>query len=784
MALLQVLLLLYYSGALCLGKPTTRDFEKGSTFSASAWSSAATKANTFIAKLNLTEKASIVTGSSGSCIGNIAAIERLGFPGLCISDGPTAVNRADLVSIFPAGISTAASWDRELMYRRGFALGSEFKDKGAHVGLGPVAGPLGRHPLGGRNWEGFSPDPYLTSIAMSSTIQGMQDAGVQSCSKHFIGNEQETQRTNDVLVDGTNIEAVSANIDDRTLHELYLWPFADSVRAGTTSVMCSYNRMNETYSCENSALLNGILKKELGFQGYVMSDFFATHSGVKSMLAGLDMDMPGSMTQSDIGTGKSFFGSNVVAAVNNGSVPMSRLDDMVQRIMTPYFLLNQDNGYPTVDPSARYVLAAQYQVSLGITPAARDVRRDHASLIRTLGSAGTVLLKNTNSTLPLPPTIKNIAVFGNDAADPTDGLNFPSDLTSSGFDIGTQDVGGGSGSGRHSSLVSPLEAIKTRAATIGARVQYITSNKILAAGDFNSIYPLPEVCLVFVKTYASEGSDRSSFALDWDTDLVINNVATYCHSTIVITHSGGVNTMPWATNPNITAILAAHYPGEQTGHSIVDILFGDVNPSGRLPYTIPKSEADYDIPITNLTNTNTTDPNAWQANFTEGLMIDYRHFDAKNITPLYEFGFGLSYTTFTLSSHLTITKLYNNPLSPHPAPLSTQPGGNPDLWTPLLSLHTTVSNTGSVNGSSVIQLYVSLPQSSVPSGTPLKVLRGFAKVPLRPGEKQDVVFQVLRRDVSFWDVEAQEWRVPRGEVVFSAGFSERDLRAFAGVEVL
>lgn len=457
---------------------------------------------------------------------------------------------------------------------------------------------------------------------------------------------------------------------------------------------------------------------------------------------------------------------------------------MVQRIMTPYFLLNQDNGYPTVDPSARYVLAAQYQVSLGITPAARDVRRDHASLIRTLGSAGTVLLKNTNSTLPLPPTIKNIAVFGNDAADPTDGLNFPSDLTSSGFDIGTQDVGGGSGSGRHSSLVSPLEAIKTRAATIGARVQYITSNKILAAGDFNSIYPLPEVCLVFVKTYASEGSDRSSFALDWDTDLVINNVATYCHSTIVITHSGGVNTMPWATNPNITAILAAHYPGEQTGHSIVDILFGDVNPSGRLPYTIPKSEADYDIPITNLTNTNTTDPNAWQANFTEGLMIDYRHFDAKNITPLYEFGFGLSYTTFTLSSHLTITKLYNNPLSPHPAPLSTQPGGNPDLWTPLLSLHTTVSNTGSVNGSSVIQLYVSLPQSSVPSGTPLKVLRGFAKVPLRPGEKQDVVFQVLRRDVSFWDVEAQEWRVPRGEVVFSAGFSERDLRAFAGVEVL
>lgn len=457
---------------------------------------------------------------------------------------------------------------------------------------------------------------------------------------------------------------------------------------------------------------------------------------------------------------------------------------MVQRIMTPYFLLNQDKNYPTIDPSAAYVLAAQYHVSLGVTPAARDVRRDHASLIRTLGSAGTVLLKNTNSALPLLNTIKNIAVFGNDAADPTDGLNFPSDLTSTGFDIGTQDVGGGSGSGRHSSLVSPLEAIKTRATNIGARVQYITSNKILAVGDFNSIYPLPDVCLVFVKTFASEGSDRTSFALDWDADLVINNVATYCHSTVVISHSAGVNTMPWATNPNITAILAAHYPGEQSGNSIADILFGDVNPSGRLPYTIPKSEADYEIPITNLTNSNTTDPNAWQANFTEGQMIDYRHFDSKNITPLYEFGFGLSYTTFALSSSLSTTKLYSKSLSPYPANLTTQRGGNPDLWTPILSVKTSISNTGNVAGASVVQLYVSLPQSGVPSGMPVKVLRGFTKIPLKPGQEEHVEFAILRRDISFWDVVAQDWRLPKGKIVFSAGFSSRDLTAFTSVEVL
>jgi beta-glucosidase len=451
---------------------------------------------------------------------------------------------------------------------------------------------------------------------------------------------------------------------------------------------------------------------------------------------------------------------------------------MIRRIMTPYYLLGQDKDYPTVDPSALYVLATTYQVSLGATPPARDVRRNHASLIRELGSAGTVLLKNTNSTLPISSSTMNIAVFGNDAADPTDGLKFASSITSTGVDIGTQDVGGGSGSGRHTTLISPLEAIKARASKTGARVQYITSNTILSKSDFTSIYPIPSICLVFLKTYASEGFDRTSLNLDWNANTVVANVASLCPKTVVITHSAGINTLPFATNPNVTAILAAHYPGEQSGNSIVDILFGDVNPSGHLPYTIPKSEQDYDIPITNLTNTNVTDPNAWQADFEEGMMIDYRHFDAKNITPLYEFGFGLSYTTFSLSSALKVTPLYSKstPLSSAPANLTIKPGGNPDLWTPLLSLKTSISNTGSVVGASVVQLYISLPQDHVPSGTPVRVLRGFEKVQLKKGETREIEFKITRRDVSFWDVAAGEWRIPSGEVVFSVGFSSRDLR--------
>ncbi|KAH7417835.1 beta-glucosidase [Cadophora sp. MPI-SDFR-AT-0126] len=732
------------------------------------------KANAFIAQLNLTEKVALVTGAGGNCIGNIAPIPRLNFSGLCLADGPSGVNRNDLVSVFPAGLTAAASWDKALVYQRGFALGSEFKGKGVHVGLGPVAGPLGRHGLGGRNWEGFSPDPYLTGWMMDSSVRGMQDAGVQSCSKHFIGNEQETQRSNTVSSDGASIDAISSNIDDRTMHELYLWPFYDAVKAGTASIMCSYNRLNQTYACENHAILDEILKGELGFEGYVMSDWFATHSGVASINGGLDMTMPGSTDQASFGIGgvaNSFFGGNLTAAVNNGSVSMTRLDDMVRRILLPYYSLRQDESYPTVDPSMIAILLATYLSGSANIPA-RDVRGNHATLIRELGFAGTVLLKNLNSALPLRSP-KNIGVFGNDAPDPTEGLTQVTDYDEWGFNFGTLDIGGGSGTARHTNLVSPLEAIKARARQTGARVQYLTDNAVIATNDFSTIYPTPDVCLVFLKTYAEESADRTAYEANWNSTLVVENVARRCPNTVVVTHSGGINTMPWAQNANVTAILAAHFPGEESGNSIVDILWGDVNPSGRLPYTIPVHAADYDIPIVNLTNV--TSPSAWQSNFTEGQFIDYRHFDARDITPLYEFGYGLSYTNFSLHDKLSASALLPNPARTPNSLLKTAPGGNPDLWTHLATLETEVSNTGAVAGSTVLQLYISLPQDAVPEGTPLKVLRGFEKIHLNPGEKQKVTFFLTRRDLSYWDTAAQAWALPTGRIKFQTGFSSKNL---------
>jgi beta-glucosidase len=290
------------------------------------------------------------------------------------------------------------------------------------------------------------------------------------------------------------------------------------------------------------------------------------------------------------------------------------------------------------------------------------------------------------------------------------------------------------------------------------------------------------VCLVFLKTYVAEGQDRISYDVDANGTSVVSTVAATCNNTIVITHSGGINIMPWADNENVTAIVAAHFPGQEIGNSIVDVLYGAVNPSGHLPYTIAYNVSDYNTAVANFTGTKNT--NGWQSNFTEGLLIDYRYFDHANIRPRYEFGFGLSYTTFSLSN-LTLTSLSTN-ISPLPVVFSgpNPPGGNPDLHTPLLSATVSLTNTGSVPGAAVAQLYIAPPQSGVPSGTPPQALRGFEKVYLPPNGTANVRFELTRRDLSYWDVTAQQWMVPRGEIGVRVGFSSREQPVKGSVKLL
>lgn len=281
---------------------------------ADGWEDAYAQAKEIVSQMTILEKVNLTTGVGWEgevCVGNTGSVPRLGIRALCLQDSPLGVRFADWVSVFPSGQTTAATFDRGLMYQRGLAMGQEHKGKGIDVQLGPVAGPIGRSPAAGRNWEGFSVDPVLTGVGMAETIKGIQDAGVVATAKHYVGNEQGNFKRPSFLLPfkpsswltrviehfrtsaeaqsyGFNIsEAISSNIDDKTLHELYVWPFADAVRAGVGAFMCSYNQVNNSYACQNSKLMNDVLKSELGFQGFVMSDWTAQHTGIAGAVAGL-----------------------------------------------------------------------------------------------------------------------------------------------------------------------------------------------------------------------------------------------------------------------------------------------------------------------------------------------------------------------------------------------------------------------------------------------------------------------------------------------------------------
>jgi beta-glucosidase len=386
------------------------------------------------------------------------------------------------------------------------------------------------------------------------------------------------------------------------------------------------------------------------------------------------------------------------------------------------------------------------------------------------------LLKNTNGTLPLK-TPKNIGVFGNDAADFTKGqyslVIGGTDLLNGDYDIGTLAVGGGSGTGRLPYVVSPQEALKSRGRSYGGTVQYITDNQYIVDGGLAALAPIPpEVCIIFLKSWASEGNDRTTLIAEWNSTAVVDRTAAICNNTVVVLHGAAPNTMPWRNNPNVTTILAAHMPGQESGNSIVDILWGDVDPSGRLPYTIANDETDYNKNLINSTDLmNTSDSNAWQADFVEGNLIDYKEFDALNTSVAFEFGFGLSYTTFNVSNLQIEVSISNASRTPNPA-APIQPGGNVELWATLATVSVTVTNTGSVAGATVPQLYLSYPEEA---NAPIRSLRGFEKATLSAGTSGMLHFPLTRRDLSYWDTMAQAWTLPTGNIGISVGFSSRNL---------
>ena len=533
-----------------------------------------------------------------------------------------------------------------------------------------------------------------------------------------------------------------------------------------------YNQVNNSYACQNSYMLNYLLKGELGFQGFVMSDWSAQHSGVISTLSGLDMTMPGDVA---FDSGTSYWGANLTVAILNGTVPQWRLDDAATRIIAAWYYVGRDSAAVPINFNSWSLNTYGYQhayVQEGYTLINEhvDVRADHAALIREIGSASTVLLKNTNNVLPLMGKEKFTAVFGEDAGDNSYGPNGCSDR---GCDNGTLAMGWGSGTANFPYLVTPEIAIQNEVLANGGVFQSITDN--FAYMQIASLAGQASVAIVFANSDSGEGylnidgnqGDRNNLTLWGGADELIQNVTSMCNNTILVMHTvGPVLVGNYSSNPNITAILWAGIPGQESGNSIADVLYGRVNPGARLPFTMAETREDYGTDL--LYEPNQPVP---QQDFTEGVFIDYRALDRADITPVYEFGYGLSYTTFSYSN-LQITKtnastytpttgmtsaaptlgsisnysgdylvpngfsevpLYiypymnftdlkqsaNDPSygvpgyvpsgsqdgSPQPLlPAGGAPGGNPQLYDVIYQVRATITNTGSVAGDEVPQL--------------------------------------------------------------------------------
>jgi beta-glucosidase len=630
-------------------------------------------------------------------------------------------------------------------------MGAEFKTKGVNVALGPVVGPIGRIAQGGRNWEGIASDPYLAGILGAETVQGMHKSVIASV-KHYIGNEQETNRNLDTA---TSTDAVSSNIDDQTMHEVYLWPFHDAVEAGAGCIMCSYNRINDTYGCSNNNTINWLLKTEIGFKGFTVSDWGAQHDELPSAQAGLDVAMPNS----------EYWQNGALSdAVGNGTLSKDRLVDMATRIVATWYQFGQDSSsYPAAGVGIPSDLNSPHNYVNAKDPAGKPALLQQAI-------EGHVLVKNSGS-LPLKrPQVVSLFGYGAPVQEIFDDNSFEfsfnweiaNNLAQDQINIEGQNgivpnppltangvliVGGGSGSNTPSYISSPAGYLQDRAYEDNFQLFH----------DFTSNNPTVEAasdaCIVVINAYSSEGWDRTTGLTDAASDQLVTNVASQCPNTIVVIHNAGPRIVDaWIENSNVAAVIFAHLPGQDAGRALGNILFGDVSPSGRMPYTLARDPTDYGSLLAPCAD-GTQNP---QCDFTEGVEIDYRGFLARNVTPRYEFGYGLTYTDFTYSNLNIAVRA------------SSGARDADSLFQSVGSIKATIQNTGSVEAAEVAQLYLQIP------GVNTRALRGFQKPSIAPGKSTTVQFNIRRKDISSWNTVTQAWEVPKGDILVYVGKSVLD----------
>ncbi|MFS2218806.1 glycoside hydrolase family 3 C-terminal domain-containing protein [Telluria sp. Tellsp104] len=620
---------------------------------------------------------------------------RLGLPDLLETDAglgvatqatPTPRERTAL----PSGLATASTWDTQMAYAGGAMIGSEARLSGFNVMLAGGVN-LMRDPRNGRNFEYAGEDPLLAGTMVGHAVKGIESNHVISTVKHYALNDQETGRNeHDVRID-----KAAARMSDLLAMQLAL----EQSDAG--SVMCSYNRVFGTYACENDYLLNEVLKKDWGFKGYVMSDWGATHSTVQAANNGLDRQSGQEFDKSP------YFGGALDEAVKNGYVSEARLDDMATRIVRAMFAKG------VVD-----------------NPVAQDGKIDFAkdgAVSRATAEEGIVLLKNDNKVLPLSKDVKTIAVIGGHA---------DVGVLSGGGSSQVYPVGGNAVPGLEPKVwpgpvvyypSSPLRHIQALAPN--AKVVYDDGTDPARAAR---VAAQADVALVFATQWIGEANDATSLALPDNQDTLIDNVAGANPRTVVVLETGGPVAMPWVAK--IPAVLEAWYPGTSGGEAIARVLFGAVNPSGHLPATFPVSEQQ--LPRPKLDGDPKQPEQRFTVDYKEGAAIGYKWFDQKGLTPLFPFGHGLSYTTFSYSGLASQVK-----------------DGR-------LHVRFKVTNTGNVAGKDVPQVYIS-PLAAKWEAP--KRLAGWDKVALQPGESKEVDVVVEPRILGLFDEKSKTWRIAKGK---------------------
>ena len=691
-----------------------------------------------LSRMTLEEKIKIIHAQSKF---SSAGVPRLGIPELWTTDGPHGIRTEvlwdeweqagwthDSIVAFPALTALAATWDRDLSALYGKSIGEEARYREKDVLLGPGVN-IYRTPLNGRNFEYMGEDPYLSGQMVVPYVQQVQKNGVAVCVKHFALNNEETFRhTTDV------------DLDDRALYEIYLPAFKAAVQqGGAWSIMGSYNLYRGQHVCYNQRLIMDILKGEWGFDGAVISDWGGVHETDAAVKNGLDLEFgtwtDGLTMGATNGYDAYFLAKPYRDGILSGKYGTEELDEKCRRVLRLIFrtAMNPDKPFGAINSEAHYAAA------------------------RKIGAEGIVLLKNDRGVLPVAPGVKRILVVGENA-------------------VKMMTVGGGSSSLKVQHEISPLDGIRARA---GKDVEVVYARGYVGdtGGSYNGVSSgqdlsesrTPEQLIAEAVELAGqsdlvifigglnksnnqdcEGTDRRSLDLPYDQDAVIEALAAANPNLVVSLVSGNAVAMPWVDK--VPAILQTWYLGSEAGNALADVVFGDVNPSGKLPFTFPKQLTDSPAHQPGMTF-----PNRHKVVYEEGIFVGYRWFDEKDIEPLFAFGHGLSYTQFSYGE----AKLDKSSMNENGT----------------VRLTVKVTNTGDREGAEVVQLYIADKESSLPR--PEKELKDFQKVLLAPGQSKDVTFTIGADALKFYDPALPGWKAEKGEFEALVGSASDDIRTRA-----